>query len=118
MCFRPFSTGSKDEYSCLPNPSVSIHSKTPDVFKGALDDRRIRDRAVPATQAIREEDKSENQLMCRVNYSDDCSSIQEVPCSQKQASSRKATAITQVEEQSERYLIDLPYTAFTKGVSP
>jgi hypothetical protein len=47
-----------------------------------------------------------------------CSAFQEVACSQKQASSPKPAAITPVEEQSERYLIDLPCTAFTKGVSP
>jgi hypothetical protein len=47
------------------------------------------DRAVPATQAIPEEDNSDNQLMCRVKYSDDCSAFQEVACSQKQASSSK-----------------------------
>jgi hypothetical protein len=50
--------------------------------------------------------------------SQSCSAFQEVACSQKQVSSRKAAAITPVEEQSERYLIELPYTAFTKGVSP
>jgi RNA polymerase sigma factor (sigma-70 family) len=33
---------------------------------------------VPATQAIPEEDNSDNQLMCRVKYSDDCSAFQEV----------------------------------------
>ena len=78
----------------------------------------IHGRAVPATQAIREEDNSHNQLMRRVKYSDDCSCFQEISCSQKQASSRKATAITPVKEQSERYLIGLPSTASTKGVSP
>jgi hypothetical protein len=38
--------------------------------------------------------------------------------SQNPASSRKTATIISIEDEGERYLIDLPYTEFTKGGSP